>query len=418
MTSYCKNCGAVLPEGAHFCASCGTPVQIYINMPCGGNMQAGNCAAEYPDGAQALHDRGVNAIPYAPGNPSGAAYQNASAYPNGAVYQNTPVYPSGAACQNASAYPNSAAYQNTPVYPSGAAYQNASAYPNGEAYQNTSAYGRELQIYADGPVYGNSIAPHGGGIAPQGGGMASHGGGMASYGGGMAPYAEGQTYGGGQPEYGQAYGNDAKMYAAGGNYAGNPYDPYGKAVQPQSSRKALMIMGMIIGLAVVIAVILLIVLLAGDKSHRTYQQAAGVFMDGLEGQSLERLSEAFPERVREDLRREMFGTLRQEYGESASDFYVESDFWTALNEALDWYCGENVTMSYTITSEEPIEDYRLREYERNFLEDFHYTVSFDGGYVVKIAVVYRGSEGEYTSRLSLKTAEIDEKWYVIDFVYD
>lgn len=382
MTSYCKNCGAVLPEGAHFCASCGTPVQIYINMPCGGNMQAGNCAAEYPDGAQALHDRGVNAIPYAPGNPSGAAYQN------------------------------------TPVYPSGAAYQNASAYPNGEAYQNTSAYGRELQIYADGPVYGNSIAPHGGGIAPQGGGMASHGGGMASYGGGMAPYAEGQTYGGGQPEYGQAYGNDAKMYAAGGNYAGNPYDPYGKAVQPQSSRKALMIMGMIIGLAVVIAVILLIVLLAGDKSHRTYQQAAGVFMDGLEGQSLERLSEAFPERVREDLRREMFGTLRQEYGESASDFYVESDFWTALNEALDWYCGENVTMSYTITSEEPIEDYRLREYERNFLEDFHYTVSFDGGYVVKIAVVYRGSEGEYTSRLSLKTAEIDEKWYVIDFVYD
>lgn len=387
MTSYCKNCGAVLPEGAHFCASCGTPVQTYINMPCGGNMQAGNCAAEYPDGVQALHGRGVNAIPYAPGNPSGAACQNASAYPNGAVYQNASAYPSGAA------------------------YQNASAYSNGEAYQNTSAYGRELQIYADGPVYGNSIAPHGGGMAPSGGGMASHG-------GGMAPYAEGQTYGGGQPEYGQAYGNDAKMYAAGGNYAGNPYDPYGKAVQPQSSRKALMIMGMIIGLAVVIAVILLIVLLAGDKSHRTYQQAAGVFMDGLEGQSLERLSEAFPERVREDLRREMFGTLRQEYGESASDFYVESDFWTALNEALDWYCGENVTMSYTITSEEPIEDYRLREYERNFLEDFHYTVSFDGGYVVKIAVVYRGSEGEYTSRLSLKTAEIDEKWYVIDFVYD
>ena len=382
MTSYCKNCGAVLPEGAHFCASCGTPVQTYINMPCGGNMQAGNCAAEYPDGAQAVYDQGVNAVPHAP------------------------------------AYPNGAAYQNASVYPNGAAYQNASAYLNGEAYQNTPAYGRELQIYADGPVYGSSIAPYGGGMASYGGGIAPYGGGMASHGGGMAPYAEGQTYGSGQPEYGQAYGNNAEMYAAGGNYAGNPYDPYGKAVQPQSSRKALMIMGMSTGLAVVIAVILLIVLLAGDKSHRTYQQAAGVFMDGLEGQSLERLSEAFPERVRENLRREMFGTLRQEYGESASDFYVESDFWTALNEALDWFCGENVTMSYTITSEEPIEDYRLREYERNFLEDFHYTVSFDGGYVVKIAVVYRGSEGEYTSRLSLKTAEIDEKWYVIDFVYD
>lgn len=329
MTSYCKNCGTELPDGAHFCASCGTPVQTYINMHPGGNMQAGNCAAEYPDGAQAVHGQGVNAIPYAPGNPNGAAYQNASAY------------------------------QDAP------------------AYQNTSAYGRELQIYA-----------------------------------------EGQTYGSGQPEYGQAYGNDAEMYAAGGSYAGNPYDPYGKAVQPQSGRRALMIMGMIIGLAAVIAVILLIVLLTRDKGHRTYQQVVGIFMDGLEEQSLGKLSEAFPERVREDMRRGMFGTLRQEYGESASDFYVESDFWTALNEALDWYCGEDVTMSYTITSQEPIADYRLREYERKFLEDFHYTVSFGSGYVVKIEIVYRGSEGGYTSTLNLKTAEIDEKWYVIDSAYD
>lgn len=228
-------------------------------------------------------------------------------------------------------------------------------------------------------------------------------------------YAAGQAYGVGMTPYadGPVYGNDAPVYAAGGSYTGNPYDPYGKVVQPQSSRKALMIAGMIVGLVAVIAVILLIVLLAGDKSHRTYQQVTDVFMDGLKEQDWEKMAEAFPERLREDMRQGTLGALTYEYTESRPQFYTESELWADLNDVLEWYCGENVTMSYTITGMEPIEDYRLREYERNFLENFHYEVSLSDGFTVKIEIVHSGSEGEYDSCLSLKTAKIGGKWYVI-----
>lgn len=48
-----------------------------------------------------------------------------------------------------------------------------------------------------------------------------------------------------------------------------------------------------------------------------------------------------------------------------------------------------------------------------FLENFHYEVSLSDGFTVKIEIVHSGSEGEYDSRLSLKTAKIGGKWYVI-----
>lgn len=298
------------------------------------------------------------------------------------------------------------AYINMPPAGNMQAENGEAGYPGGE--QAFNGQGMNAMPFApekqNGAVYQNMQAAgqaYGGDIAPQGGGM--------------MPYTAGQVYGGSVMPYaaGQAYGNDASVYAAGGGYAENPYDPYGKAVQLQSSRKALMIVGMTVGLIVVAAVILLTVLLTRDKSHRTYQQVTGVFMDGLEEQDLERMSEAFPERVREDIRRRMQETLIYEYAESRSAFHTESEFWAQLNEVLEWYCGENITMSYTITETEPIEDYRLREYERDFLENFHYGVSLSDGYTVKIEVVHRGSEGEYGSRLSLKTAEISGKWYVI-----
>ncbi|MDE7239823.1 MAG: hypothetical protein K2N41_08945, partial [Lachnospiraceae bacterium] len=202
----------------------------------------------------------------------------------------------------------------------------------------------------------------------------------------------------------QSYPNMPGYAGEDGYFAGNPYSPYGVAVQPQSSRKALMIIGTVVGLIVTIALVLLIVLLARDNSHKTYQQAVDILMNGVKKQDMGKMLEAFPERLRGDMRRE----LTRDYGS-------EQEFWEEFNETLEWYCGNHVKMTYTIVQAEPLLEYQTRDLERDLMEDFQYDVSISSGYEVDIEITYKGSEGDYGYSAEVIVAKIDGKWYVIEY---
>lgn len=335
-----------------------------------------NCGTELPAGArfcaacgtpvQAGHGSIMNAMPDPSGGQGGVPYQNKQADQNMSAYSDPPVYGQGS-----------------------------------QIHAGSQIYGSAQPPYPDGPVYGNDLPPYAGGQV---------------YGGGLPPYAGGPVYGGGLPPYaeGPVYGNAQPPYA------GNFYDPYGgsAALQPKSSQKRLMTVCAVVGLIIAAAVILLIVLLTSGHGNRSYEQAVGVFMDGFERQDLSRISEAFPERAREDIWREMGGSSRYAQMNARSETDFEDDFWQKLNADLEWYCGGQITMTYEITGAEPIADYRLREYERHFLEDFQYEVSFGGGFSVNVEITFQGNEGDYRSSMKLNTAMIGKNWYVIDPVVD
>ena len=184
----------------------------------------------------------------------------------------------------------------------------------------------------------------------------------------------------------------------------DPYRPYGAVVQPQSSRKTLAVIGMVAGLIVAVALILLIVLVTRDNSHRTYQQAVGVFMDGLKRQNTQRMLEAFPERLRDDMRRKL-----------TRNYDSEQEMWEEYNENLEWYFGYHVKMTYKIVQAEPLLEYQIRDFEQYLMDDFQYDVSISSGYEVDIEMTYQGSEGEYSGGETLVVAEIGGKWYVIGY---
>ena len=370
--SYCKNCGTELQSGARFCAFCGTPTEIdRIPIQLNGNGEPaytgsqplGNGEPAYT-GGQPL---GNGESPYAGGQPYGNAgpvYANSQPYGNG-----EPAYTGSQPLGNGeSPYAGGQPYGNgEPTYVSGQPYGNVGpVYANGQPYENAGP------VYAGGQPYGN----------------------------GEPTYANGQVYGNGE----QSYPNMSGYAGEDGYFAGNPYSPYGAAVQPQSSRKALMIIGMTVGLIVAVALILLIVLLARDNSHKTYQQAVDIFMNGLEKQDMGKMLEAFPERLRGDMRREL-----TRYYDS------EQELWEEYNENLEWYCGNHVKMTYKIVQAEPLLEYQIRDLEQDLMEDFQYDVSISSGYEVDIEMTYKGSEGEYSDGEMLVVAKIDGKWYVIGY---
>ncbi|MCM1536957.1 MAG: zinc ribbon domain-containing protein [bacterium] len=308
--SYCKNCGTELPDGAHFCALCGTP---------SGDMPVMN-------GAQ----------PYA-----GAPSQGAAGAPSGDMSMLNTVQP----------------YGNMPPY--GAA---GVPYGNGQPYGNTDqVYGSGQAMNGAQQVYGNGQAMNMANTMPQYGNVPPQG-----------------------------------VYPAA--------NPYGSAAQPQSSRKALVIAGAIVGLILVIAVVLLVVLLTRDNSHGTYQQAVGVFMDGLKQQDMDKMCEAFPVRLQEEVRKD----LLLFYGS-------EAEFWEDYNEDIEWYCGKNAKMTYEIEDAEPLLAYEIEDYEEDCLVDFRYNVSISAGYRVEVEMTFKGSEGEFDSELELDVVKIDGKWYVISY---
>lgn len=316
--SYCKNCGTELPDGAHFCALCGTPT---------GDMQVMN-------GAQ----------PYA-----GAPGQEAAGVPSGDMSVLNTVQ----------------SYGNMPPYGNGQPYGNTDqVYGNGQAMSGAQVYGNSQAMNDAQQVYGNGQAMN-----------------MANA---MPPY-----------------GN---MPPQGAYPAADLHEPYGSAAQPQSSRKALAIVGVIVGLIIVIAVVLLVILLTRDNSHRTYQQAVGVFMNGLKQQDMDKMCEAFPERLQDELRRDMLFF----YGS-------EAEFWEEYNEDIEWYCGKNAKMTYEIEDAEPLLAYEIADYERDCLDDFRYNVSISEGYTVEITVTFKGSEGAFDSEMELDVVRIDGKWYVIGY---
>ena len=365
--SYCGNCGTELPAGARFCAACGTPVP-------------------------ADHGSIMNAMPYPSGGQGGVLYQNKQADENMPAYSHQSVYGHGSQI-----HAGSQIYGNAqPPYANGPEYGNAQP-----PYANGPEYGNAQPPYANGPEYGNDLPPYAGGQA---------------YGGGLPPYAEGPVYENGLSVYG--YCNE--LSAAGEMCAGNYYDPYGRLadLRPRSSQKRLMTVCAVVGLIIAAVVILLIVLLTSNRGNRSYEQAVSVFMDGFERQDLSRISEAFPERAREDIWREMGGSSRYAQMDVRSEADSEDDFWQELNADLEWYCGGQITMTYEITGAEPITDYRLCEYERHFLEDFQYEVSFDGGFSVNVEITFQGNEGDFRSSMKLNTAMIGKNWYVIDPVVD
>ena len=281
----------------------------------------------------------------------------------------------------------------------------------GPTYAGGQPYGNAGPVYAGSQPLGNGDSPYAGG-QPYGNGEPTYVSGQP-YGNAGPVYANGQPYGNGEPTYanGQVYGNGEQSYPnmpgyAGedGYFAGNPYSPYGVAVQPQSSRKALLIIGTIVGLVVTVALALLIVLLARDNSHRTYEQAVGIFMNGLKKQDMGKMVEAFPERLRGDMRRE----LTRYYGS-------EQELWEEYNETLEWFCGNHVKMTYTIVQAEPLLEYQIRDLEQDLMEDFQYDVSISSGYEVDIEMTFKGSEGEYSDGEILTVAKIDGKWYVIAY---
>ena len=293
-----------------------------------------------------------------------------------------PAYTGGQPLGNAEpAYVNGQPYWNAePVY------ANGQPYGNGEpTYVSGQPYGNAGSVYANGQPYGNAGPVYAGG---------------QPYGNGEPTYANGQVYGNGE----QSYPNLPGYTGEDGYFAGNPYSPYGAAAQPQSGRKALMIIGMIVGLIVAVALVLLIVLLARDNSHRTYQQAVGILMNGVKKQDMGKLLEAFPERLREDMRRE----LTRDYGS-------EQELWEEFNENLEWYCGNQVKMTYKIVRAEPLLEYQIRDLEQDFMEDFQYDVSISSGYEVDIEMTYKGSEGDYGYSAGVIVAKIDGKWYVIEY---
>ena len=324
--SYCRNCGTLLPDGARFCALCGTPADS--------GQGYGNEAQAYGN----VQTQGNAVPPYADGIP----------------YSNMPPY--GNAGQG---------------YADGQAYGNA-----GQPYAGSQGYGNEAQ------AYGNAGQPYAGG---------------QGYGNEGQPYANGQGYG----NVGTPYQGMPGCAGMGGAFNGNPYSPYGAAAQPQNSRKTLAVIGIIVGLIVMIALVLLIVLLTRDNRHRTYEQVVGVYMDGLKKQDLDRMEEAFPERIREALRRDM---LR--YYDS------EDEFWEDYNESLEWFCGKHVKMTYKIAQAEPLLDYRIADCEQECMEEYHYDVSISAGYEVELEITFKGSEDEYDTELDLEVVEIDGKWYV------
>ncbi len=294
----------------------------------------------------------------------------------------------------------------------GPVYANGQPLGNGEtAYTGGQPLGNAGQAYAGGQLYGNAGQAYAGN-QPLGNGASPYAGGQP-YGNAGPAYVSGQPYGNGEPTYanGQVYGNGEQSYPSMPGYAGedayfagNPYSPYGVAVQPQSSRKTLMIIGTIVGLIVMVALVLLIVLLAQDNSRKTYQRAVGVFMNGLEKKDMGKLVEAFPERIREDMRREL-----TRYYDS------EQELWEDYNDTLEWYCGNHVKMTYTIVQEEPLLEYQIRDLKQDLMEDFQYDVSISSGYEVDIEITYKGSEGEYSDSIELTVAKIDGKWYVIGY---
>ncbi|MCM1102714.1 MAG: zinc-ribbon domain-containing protein [Clostridium sp.] len=307
--SYCKNCGTELPDGAHFCALCGTP---------SGDMPVMN-------GAQ----------PYA-----GAPSQGAAGAPSGDMSMMNGAQPYA-----------------------GAPSQGAAGAPSGDmSILNT------VQPYGNMPPYGAAGVPYGNGQAMN----------MANT----------------MPQYGNV--PPQGVYPAA--------NPYGSAAQPQSSRKALVIVGAIVGLILVIAVVLLVVLLTRDNSHGTYQQAVGVFMDGLKQQDMDKMCEAFPVRLQEEVRKD----LLLFYGS-------EAEFWEDYNEDIEWYCGKNAKMTYEIEDAEPLLAYEIEDYEEDCLVDFRYNVSISAGYRVEVEMTFKGSEGEFDSELELDVVKIDGKWYVISY---
>ena len=308
--SYCRNCGAVLPDGARFCASCGTPA----------------------DSGQ---------IPVPQWN-AGQGYANEQA------------------CGNA-----------------------------GQPYAGAQGCGNGAQAYVNAQTQGNVVPPFAGDMPYSN---------MPPYGNAAQPYADGQVYG----NAGTPYQDMPDYVSMGRAFNGNPYSPYGAVTQPQSSRKTLAVIGVIVGLIVAIALVLLIVLLTRDNRHRTYEQAVGVFMDGLKKQDIDRMSEAFPERLREDLRRDM---LR--------NYDSEDEFWEDYNESLEWFCGKRIKLTYEIAWAQPLLDYQISDCEQEFLEKYHYDVTVSSGYEVEIEVTFKGSEDEYDTQLDLEVIEIGGKWYVI-----
>ncbi len=404
--SYCGNCGTELPAGARFCAACGTPVP-------------------------ADHGSIMNAMPYPSGGQGGVPYQNKQADENMPAYSHQSVYGHGSQI-----HAGSQIYGNAqPPYANGPEYGNdLPPYAGGQAYgeglppyAGGQAYGEGLPPYAEGQIYGNVQSPYAGGQM-YGGGLPPYAEGQI-YGNVQSPYAGGQAYGGGLPPYaeGPVYENGLSVYgycnelsAAGEMCAGNYYDPYGRLadLRPRSSQKRLMTVCAVVGLIIAAVVILLIVLLTSNRGNRSYEQAVSVFMDGFERQDLSRISEAFPERAREDIWREMGGSSRYAQMDVRSEADSEDDFWQELNADLEWYCGGQITMTYEITGAEPITDYRLCEYERHFLEDFQYEVSFDGGFSVNVEITFQGNEGDFRSSMKLNTAMIGKNWYVIDPVVD
>ena len=303
----------------------------------------------------------------------------------------TPMQPLG---NGETAYTGDRPYGNAgPVYANGQPYENAAP-----VYANGQPYGNAAPVYANGQPYGNADPVYANG-QPYGNAGPVYANGQP-YGNGELPYANGQIYGNGE----QSYPNMPGYAGEDGYFAGNPYSPYGVAVQPQSSRKALVIIGTIVGLIVAVALVLLIVLLARDNSHKTYQQAVGVLMNGLEKQDMGKMLEAFPERLRGDVRRE----LTRDYGS-------ERELWEDFNENLEWDCGNHVKMTYTIVQAEPLLEYQIRDLEQDLMEDFQYDVSINSGYEVEVEITYKGSEGEYSDGEILTVVKIDGKWYVIGY---
>lgn len=134
------------------------------------------------------------------------------------------------------------------------------------------------------------------------------------------------------------------------------------------------------------------------KEETAYEEPVKNLVEGLSEANAEKFAKAFPPYLADQMK-EIF----------TADYLQKS-----LEEAKEQY-GENVSMTYTVTSKEEISEDDIKTKEEDIKSSFEKEVDITKGYKLNIEITTKGDDAEDKDTSSFDVYEMDGNWYILGF---